>query len=76
MFLYVTNLVGKKIRIEVEQHDSVITLKKAVQAVEGYDLEEFGLVLGGQKLDSDRRISDYGLQNESSLTLVRLNCKT
>ena len=73
VFLNVTNLTGKKLRIEIEPQEFVLTLKKQVQAVEGYLLEEIGIVFGGDVLENDRIISDYRLQNESSLTLVRLD---
>ena len=73
IFLNVTNLTGKKLRIEVKSQESVLTLKKQVQAVEGYLLEEIGLVFGGEVLENDRNMSDYRLQNESSLTLVGLH---
>ena len=72
MILFVVNLTGERLRIDVEQQDSVLTLKKRVQSAEGYELEEIGLVSAGQMLENDSNISDYHFQNESSLELVSM----
>ena len=74
--LYVANLTGERLRLDIDPKESVLAIKKQVQAVEGYHLEEIGLVLGAAVLENDRNISDYRLQNESLLTLVRPSCKS
>ena len=66
------NLKGQTLRLEVQPDDSVVALKQLVQHAERYEMDAIGLELCGKVLEDDRKISDYNLRNESTLTLVSI----
>ena len=72
MILYVKNISGVSLKIELQPGSSVLDLKKKVQyaSAEKYRLDAIGLDFGSQSLDNERMIADYNLQNETTLTLV------
>jgi len=74
MILYVKNISGVSLKIELQPGSSVLDLKKKVQyaSAEKYRLDAIGLDFGTQSLDNERMIADYSLQNESTLTLVSI----
>ena len=77
MILYVKNISGASLKIELQPGSSVLDLKKKVQyaSAEKYRLDAIGLVFGTQSLEDNSMIADYNLQNESTLTLVSILLK-
>ena len=71
MILQVVNVTGQTIRLEVEPEASVLDLKLIVENTEHYKSDTIGLEFAGKLLENDRKLSDYHLQNESTLRLVR-----
>ena len=71
MILQVINVTGQTIRLEVEPEASVLDLKLIVENTEHYKSDTIGLEFAGKLLENDRKLSDYHLQNESTLRLVR-----
>ena len=70
IILLVANLKGQTLRLEVQQGNSIVSLKQLVHHAERYQMDAIGLEFCGKVLEDDRQIRDYHLQNESRLTLV------
>ena len=66
----VKNLTGKTIKIETPPNISVKLLKYFILIKEGYPISEQRLVFDGKQLENSKSIAEYGIQNESTLTLV------
>ena len=66
----VKNLTGKTIKIETPPNISVKLLKYFILIKEGYPISEQRLVFDGKQLENSTSIAEYGIQNESTLTLV------
>ena len=71
MILQVRNVTGQIMRLEIDPEALVLDLKQLVENTEHYALDTIGLEFSGKILENDRKISDYHLQNESTLHLVR-----
>ena len=66
----VKNLTGKTIKIETPPNISVKLLKYFILIKEGYPISEQRLVFDGKQLENSTSIAEYGIQNESTLSLV------
>ena len=66
----IKNLTGKTIKIETPPNISVKLLKYFILIKEGYPISEQRLVFDGKQLENSKSIAEYGIQNESTLTLV------
>lgn len=67
--IFVKNLQGKSIIIDISVSDTVDTLQEKVLARTGIPAAEQRLVFGGMQLQPGRIISDYGIQKLSTLHL-------
>ena len=68
--LSIKNLTSKTIKIETPPNISVKLLKYFILIKEGYPISEQRLVFDGKQLENSKSIAEYGIQNESTLTLV------
>ena len=66
----IKNLTGKTIKIETPPNISVKLLKYFILIKEGYPISEQRLVFDGKQLENSKSIAEYGIQNESTLSLV------
>ena len=71
MQIFVKTVAGSTIALEVSANDTVASLKAAIAAKDGVPACEQRLIVGGKQLEDDgRSLSEFGVQKESTVTVV------
>ena len=66
--IFVKTYTGKTVTLEVDQANKIKTVKLKIQD-KGITSDPFRLVFAGKQLEDDHTLSDYNVQNESTLLL-------
>jgi hypothetical protein len=70
MQLNIKTMSGRTITVEVEPDEAIESLKAKIAAQEGVPAEQQRLVFGSKQLDGRRSVADYGLGDQSTISLV------
>lgn len=70
MQIFVKNLYGKSVSVEVDPNDDVKDLKRKIFDKEGIRAEDQRLIFAGKQLEDGNRVSDYSMSQGNTVHLV------
>ena len=68
--IFIKTLQGKSITLDVNDTDTIESIKDKIRDIEGIPTEQMRLVFNGKQLEDGHTIVDYGIQADSSIHLV------
>lgn len=70
MRIFVKSLAGRVVTLDVQHDDRIAEVKVKIHDAEGFPSERQRLVFSGVLLADDRTLSDYGIDQESTLHML------
>ncbi|XP_047001445.1 polyubiquitin [Schistocerca americana] len=68
--VFVKTLNGRTITLDLSDSDTIEGVKTKIQYKDGVPLDQLRLLFGGRELEEGSTLSDYNIQNESTLHMV------
>ncbi|RGB39046.1 polyubiquitin precursor [Rhizophagus diaphanus] len=63
---------GFKFKIDVDSHDKIKQVKHKIKEAHGPDVDEQELYLGGLRLENEKTVSDYKIEENGEIKLLRI----
>lgn len=70
MIIYIKNLRGDKTELELEESDTILSIKERLQELQGHGADLQKLILSGKILENSKTALECGIINESTLVLM------
>ena len=70
MQIFVKTLTGKTIALRVLPYDTILSVKTKIQDRENIPIDHQRLIYASKQLENNQTLSDYHIENASTLTLV------
>ena len=70
IFIRTLTAAGKTLTLNVRPYDSIRNVMERIQEFEGISSGNQRLIYTGKQLEKDRRLSDYNIQNESTVHVI------
>lgn len=68
--IFIKTLQGKTITLDVNDDDSIESVKKKINDIEGIPLDQQRLVFNGKQLEDANTLKDYMIDSDSTIHLV------
>jgi ubiquitin len=68
--IFIKTLQGKSITIDVNDTDTLESVKNKILEIEGIPVDQQRLVFNGKQLEDTNSINDYGIESDSTIHLV------
>ncbi|OMJ76229.1 hypothetical protein SteCoe_24450 [Stentor coeruleus] len=70
MLIYIKNLRGDKTDLQVDESETILSIKEKLQALQGHSVELQKLILAGKILEDSKTSSESGIIEGSTLVLM------
>jgi ubiquitin C len=68
--IFIKTLQGKTLTLDVNDNDTIASIKDKIAEKEGIPQEQQRLVFNGKQLEDKNTIAEYGIENDASIHLV------